>query len=142
VITSTVIDPQEFAQLVPIFGRQFPQLLEYAKKAEVMFEEGDINKDGKLTKEEFQEILKKVDRTVTSFPTTAQVAQQQGRYLAQAFNSTLREEDVKKIFHEIDQDKNGTLDKKELKKGLRRLGIPVSNVQLTLHSTNIITGRS
>jgi Ca2+-binding EF-hand superfamily protein len=64
---------------VPVFSREYPQLLEYAKQAEALFEQFDVNKDSKLSKEEFQQVLKSVDSTVTSLPSTANMAVQQGK---------------------------------------------------------------
>ena len=57
---------------------------------------------------------------MTSLPSTAQVAVQQGSYLATSLNNTLREQDLRKLFHDLDIDKSGALDINELRKGLRK----------------------
>lgn len=46
------------------------------------FEKADRNKDDRLSMEEFKEILTEIDSELKSLPATAQVATQQGRYLA------------------------------------------------------------
>lgn len=51
-----------------------------------------------------------------------------GKYLGQTFNNTLQEKDVRKLFHELDINKNGKLNKKEIKKGLKKLKLPYSDV--------------
>ena len=66
---------------------------------------------------------------MTALPSTANVAVQQGRYLGLSLNMTLHEADLRKLFHELDEDHSGYLDNKELRKGLRRLGIPASKVR-------------
>ncbi|CAE8689825.1 unnamed protein product [Polarella glacialis] len=45
----------------------------------------DLNKDQKLDFEEFSELLQRVDANLRPFPPTAQVAAQQGKYLAHLF---------------------------------------------------------
>jgi NADH:ubiquinone reductase (H+-translocating) len=47
-----------------------------------MFEEYDDNHDGTLSPAEFGELLRRVDAKLTALPATAQVASQQGVYLA------------------------------------------------------------
>jgi len=91
-----------------------------------LFIEADLNKDGKLQLDEFQYIMKKVDQNLTALPSTAQVAQQQGHYLAGALNHTLREQQMRKLFAELDADKSGYLDEKEIRLGLRKLRLPSS----------------
>jgi len=120
------IDAEEFKNLTQIFSRQYPQLLEFSKQATKMFEEADVNKDGKLTEEEFRLVLAKVDSSLTSFPSSAQSAQQQGRYLGQSFSKILQKSDLLKLFAELDKDKSGKLDIQEVRSGLRKLGLPHS----------------
>jgi NADH:ubiquinone reductase (non-electrogenic) len=45
----------------------------------------DLNKDGRLDFTEFQALLERVDNNLRPFPATAQVAAQQGKYLAKLF---------------------------------------------------------
>ncbi len=57
-----VIDPEEFKKFLPRYSFEFPQLLEYAKKAEVLFAEADVNK--------VNSILSSHDRFTATFRTT------------------------------------------------------------------------
>lgn len=52
-----------------------------------VFEAADKDGNGKLDKEEFNTLLQSVDANLRSVPATAQVAKQQGKYLASTFNS-------------------------------------------------------
>ncbi len=51
-----------------------------------MFQEHDTNKDGFLSVHEFQSFLAAADNGMKSYPATAQVASQQGKYLGKVFN--------------------------------------------------------
>lgn len=52
-----------------------------------VFEAADKDGNGKLDREEFNTLLQSVDANLRSVPATAQVAKQQGKYLASTFNS-------------------------------------------------------
>ncbi|PRP75039.1 pyridine nucleotide-disulfide oxidoreductase family protein [Planoprotostelium fungivorum] len=138
------IDETEFQELYKRYSRKYPQLLGYAHASETLFKTGDIvqlickdkllvgdtNKDNLLSPDEFHELLVRVDSILTCFPATAQTAQQQGKYLAGALNSVLKESDVKKLFRELDEDGTGYLEWKEIKKGLRKLGLNTSKREI------------
>eukprot|EP01026_Neomeris_dumetosa_P041563 TRINITY_DN3446_c0_g1_i2.p1 TRINITY_DN3446_c0_g1~~TRINITY_DN3446_c0_g1_i2.p1 ORF type:complete len:611 (-),score=102.29 TRINITY_DN3446_c0_g1_i2:138-1970(-) len=47
----------------------------------------DLNEQSELTKEEFKDLLKKIDSGLRALPATAQVARQQGEYLAQVLST-------------------------------------------------------
>lgn len=113
-----------------MWSREYPQLMEVNRQATYLFELSDVNKDGKLTQEEFRTVLTKVDENITSFPATAQVAQQQGRYLGSSLNQIFKESDVRSLFKELDTDKSGHLDPKEVRKGLRKLMLPCTKVSI------------
>jgi len=68
---------------------QYPQMKLHAQRIVELFEQYDTNKDNALSLSEFTEMLKDVDRSMTSLPATAQVASQQGKYLADLFNKHL-----------------------------------------------------
>jgi len=76
----------------------YPQLSEYGKRVKDLFEEGDINKDGVLSLQEFQDLLKSVDSHLKNYPATAQVAAQQGVYLANLFNSRAKNQSKERPF--------------------------------------------
>eukprot|EP01116_Phalansterium_solitarium_P019873 TRINITY_DN5711_c0_g1_i1.p1 TRINITY_DN5711_c0_g1~~TRINITY_DN5711_c0_g1_i1.p1 ORF type:complete len:710 (+),score=219.58 TRINITY_DN5711_c0_g1_i1:119-2248(+) len=124
------LDPRELSLLFTKYRRQFPQLEEFASKAESLFAEGDVNHDGKLSVDEFQSILHRVDAMLTTLPATAETAIQQGRYLADSFNTRLETADVQKIFHELDLDSSGFLEALEVKEGLKKLHLPASDEEV------------
>jgi len=76
----------EFAELIRVVTPEYPQLKEYAYKVGKLFAEADINKDGELSIKEFEQLLEYADKKMTDLPATAQVASQQGKYLAKSFN--------------------------------------------------------
>jgi len=76
------ISLKEFETLVSKKAREFPQLQEYARKAHKLFKESDTDKSGFLEHDEFKACLQKVDSKLKFLPGTAQVADQEGRYLA------------------------------------------------------------
>lgn len=77
-----VISKDEFSTIVEDYSAYYPQLLELGKQVNELFEEADIDKNGTLDQTEFRNILKKVDSKLTSLPATAQVAVQEGKYVA------------------------------------------------------------
>eukprot|EP01087_Luapelamoeba_hula_P023102 TRINITY_DN8446_c0_g1_i1.p1 TRINITY_DN8446_c0_g1~~TRINITY_DN8446_c0_g1_i1.p1 ORF type:complete len:661 (-),score=96.82 TRINITY_DN8446_c0_g1_i1:141-2093(-) len=77
----------EFSAMVHKNKTRYPQLAVYASRLEELFRRGDTNQDNKMDKDEFKNLLSTVDRELMPLPCTAQVAQQQGKYLAKAFNN-------------------------------------------------------
>jgi NADH dehydrogenase FAD-containing subunit len=77
----------EFKSLVKKQSRKYPQLEFFGDKIEELFHKHDTNKDSALSREEFRELIKIVDSKCTSLPPTAQVASQEGKYLAHLFNA-------------------------------------------------------
>merc|ERR1712100_638397 len=70
-------------------GKDFPHLKEMAKSATQSidaFESYTENKD-EMTMSEFMKMCEELDNGLRAFPATAQVAKQQGNYLAEIFNS-------------------------------------------------------
>jgi len=67
---------------------EYPQLgfLATTDASEAEFNKADRNKDGVLELHEFKAALTAIDRTLKILPATAQVAAQEGKYLAKQFN--------------------------------------------------------
>lgn len=82
-----VLTREEFSIFLKDVVEDYPQLAVYSQKVSKLFDQFDTNHDGVLSLEEFTQCLKIVDSSVKTFPATAQVASQQGTYLAKAFNS-------------------------------------------------------
>lgn len=57
-----------------------------AKRIEQAFEEGDEDKSGYLSLAQLRAILEKADQKIRALPATAQVASQEGRYVARLLN--------------------------------------------------------
>lgn len=86
----------EFREFMKKHYPEFPQLRIYSKRIDEVFQEYDVNHDGILDEAEFATLLKNADKMITSFPPTAQVASQQGSYLASLLNgSTVKPFDYK-----------------------------------------------
>eukprot|EP01132_Coremiostelium_polycephalum_P005421 gene5421-6760_t len=65
---------------------KYPQLKTYINGLDHFFTEFDSNKDGYLQFNEFQRLMAKIDSNLTTLPSTAQVANQMGIYLAKSLN--------------------------------------------------------
>jgi len=78
---------EEFLTLLKNAAPKYPQLNSYGKKAHELFQEGDLNKDSRLSLEEFEMLVRAVDKKLKNLPATAQVASQQGKYLAWSLNT-------------------------------------------------------
>jgi len=77
----------EFTKLVEQNKKKYPQLELYGKKIEEVFHEADLNKDNLLSLDEFKQAVTRVDSKLKMLPATAQVASQQGEYIARIFNN-------------------------------------------------------
>lgn len=80
------IDLQQFRQLVENKINEYPQLEIFAKKIEKTFEEADKTKSGLLKLADLRLALEKADQKLRALPATAQVASQEGRYIAKLLN--------------------------------------------------------
>lgn len=65
---------------------EFPQLRLFTSKLNKLFAKADANKSNSLTLSEFRMMLVEIDNNTTRLPATAQVARQQGNYLAETMN--------------------------------------------------------
>ena len=81
------IDMYEFQQLCSQAVTELPMLASYFKHATEKFTEHDCDQDHVLNFHEFKSFLEKAERSTKAYPATAQVAQQQGEYLADRLNS-------------------------------------------------------
>jgi len=65
---------------------EYPQLNIFKQKLGELFRKIDVSGDERLDLEEFKNLLQEVDKNITSFPQTAQVASKEGKYLAGYLN--------------------------------------------------------
>ncbi|UJR09090.1 hypothetical protein I4U23_013337 [Adineta vaga] len=80
------LDLQQFKSLVERKIIEFPQLEIFSKQIEKTFQEADKNKSGFLTLATLHSALEKADKKNRALPATAQVASQEGRYIADLLN--------------------------------------------------------
>lgn len=67
--------------LSKLIRRKAPQASEHLNRLKDLFKEFDRDNSGTLSYDELSELLKEIDKKVTSLPATAQRAHQQGQYL-------------------------------------------------------------
>jgi len=84
----------EFKEFVQKHTVEFPQLGIYADHIKELFLESDVNHDGLVSVEEFKQLLIKADQFLTALPATAQVANQQGKYLGEIFNRAVKNKEI------------------------------------------------
>lgn len=80
----------EFQALAASVGRKFPLASKHFEKLEALFEQYDVNKDGKLGLNEIATLFLETQNKMTSLPATAQTASQQGHYIAKKLNKLAR----------------------------------------------------
>jgi len=78
-------------ELLSLFSRDsivdtYPQAAVFASKIDEDFDEFDADGSGEIDPQEFRQLLLDVDTTMRNLPPTAQVASQQGSFLAARFN--------------------------------------------------------
>merc|ERR1712032_1277967 len=83
---SGTLDQEELLSLFKTVDSRFPQAEVFKSKIAENFSEIDKDLSGELDEAEFKELLLDVDSGMRSLPPTAQVAGQQGGYLASYFN--------------------------------------------------------
>lgn len=89
-----ILSFDEFVALCKSMRTKYPLTDQHLKNLEKMFKTYDKDKTGSLDIEELKLLLKDIDSKMTHLPATAQVANQQGRYLAKYLNH-LAEHDEK-----------------------------------------------
>nr|AOE43307.1 calcium-binding EF-hand domain-containing protein [Rostrostelium ellipticum] len=79
----------ELVKLVKNNSNKYPQLKPFIGILPEKFAEFDLNKDNFLQLNEFKLLIERIDQNLTTLPATAQVANQEGVYLAKAFNQNM-----------------------------------------------------
>lgn len=88
------INYDEFVGMVKDIGRQFPLAHKHFEKMDKIFMQYDENQDGQLRLNELATMFLHMQSQLTSLPATAQVASQQGKYLAQKLNKLAQVRDT------------------------------------------------
>jgi len=83
--------PNELKLLFRKVLPEYPHLEPFSHGIRTLIEKYDVNQDGKLQLDEFQNLLIEVDRNLKTVPTTAQAASQAGLYLAKSLNELARQ---------------------------------------------------
>lgn len=84
-----VLSMADFESLIKKRSKEYPQLLFHGNKVTELYEKYDQNKDGKLDEQEFKALLQMADNSLRPLPATAQVASQEGVYLADHLNKVM-----------------------------------------------------
>ncbi|ORX90768.1 nucleotide-binding domain-containing protein [Basidiobolus meristosporus CBS 931.73] len=84
---SGTINFEEFREMTREMSIKYPCTRAHLLKLHELFDKYDEDKSGELDLDELNKLLQYVDSKLTSLPATAQVASQQGKYLAQKFNT-------------------------------------------------------
>lgn len=80
------IQLEELKRLGRIKAQEYPHLSVFVEKSIQEFPKFDLDGNGKLDPKEFENLLIYVDNRLQPLPATAQVANQQGKYLAKQLN--------------------------------------------------------
>ncbi|KAI9332294.1 hypothetical protein DFJ73DRAFT_954544 [Zopfochytrium polystomum] len=76
----------DFELVAQAAGKKYPAAAVHLQNVIRLFDEYDLDRSGFLELDEIKKLLSDVNKKLTSLPATAQVASQQGRYLAKKFN--------------------------------------------------------
>lgn len=80
------IDFNEFQVMLKRIRRMFPTSQIHIDKVKEVFDKYDSDKDGSIDLNELAEMFQKLSNRLTALPATAQVAEQQGKYLGKKLN--------------------------------------------------------
>jgi len=80
------ISLDEFNAMTRSIKRSFPNSQLHVEKATELFDKYDSNHDGLMSLNELADMFRELSNKLTALPATAQVADQQGKYLAKKFN--------------------------------------------------------
>jgi NADH dehydrogenase FAD-containing subunit len=81
-----VLSLDEIIAMFNTYELEYPQLTIYKHKLLNLFKTYDVTGDNQLDQNEFKAMLEEVDKNITTYPQTAQVASKEGRYLAKFLN--------------------------------------------------------
>jgi len=83
------ISYEEFYEMASVAVREYPVLTTWLQTGRLrdLFNKYDKDKNSMIDKKEFEQVIIDIERNVKSYPATAQVASQQGEYLAKRFNA-------------------------------------------------------
>lgn len=84
---------KEFQVLASSINRKFPIASKHFVKLQEMFDKYDVDKSGTLGLNEIADLLLETQKKMTSLPATAQVASQQGKYMAKKLNKLAKMRD-------------------------------------------------
>lgn len=84
---------EEFETFAKAIRHKFPIASKHFTKLRVMFDKYDQDKDGQLNLNEIANVLLETGNKMTALPATAQVAAQQGTYLAKKLNRLAKRRD-------------------------------------------------
>ncbi|KNZ53903.1 NADH dehydrogenase [Puccinia sorghi] len=93
------IDFDEFELMIEQIRRKFPTAQVHIEKVRNVFEKYDSDQDNKLGLNELVVMFQEISNRLTSLPATAQVADQQGKYLGKKFNRFQSPKALKSIDH-------------------------------------------
>lgn len=88
------LDYGEWEMMVKHIKKKYPLASKSLEKIREMFDESDSDKDEKLTLNEVAQVFQKMQTSITSYPATAQVASQQGKYLGALFTKYSKKHDT------------------------------------------------
>lgn len=88
----------EFSLLAGRVGKKFPLATKHFVKLRDLFDLYDVDKDGTLSLNEMAKMFLETQNKMTSLPATAQVASQQGSYLAKKLNKLAKLKETGKLF--------------------------------------------
>lgn len=89
-----LLTKSEFANFVGKLRHKYPLASDHLKNIEELFEQYDVDHNSRLSTAELTPLVLKAAKDLTSFPPTAQVANQEGKYLGRKLNvlAKLRDE--------------------------------------------------
>ncbi|CDS02735.1 hypothetical protein LRAMOSA00139 [Lichtheimia ramosa] len=88
-----VLQFDEFADAIAYMRKQFPFSRQHIGELVKMFETYDVDKSGTLDIKEMRQMLMDIDKKMTHYPATAQLANQQGAYVGKLLTHLLKGED-------------------------------------------------